>query len=236
MPMHLDHYQLSTRNIYSTAQTLREQTGLGFYDGGYFSTGGIANKIFPLGGGTYLEVEGVVDAGAVATEAGAKTFYDRSADGECFSLVSMRVDTLDELKAIADRFGTVLAKSPVTRIRPNGPPVMAYSTPPGTHTGHDASGKEVKDPTRIGRVNWYCHEDRLYMHPAGQPVFNWPGLVEPQGISFLEVGGTEQQMTDWLGIPASQFPYRYNGNAHGLYAIGVKTDKGEVVIRRSWRD
>ena len=73
------------------------------------------------------------------------------------------------------------------------------------------------------------------MHPAGQPVFNWPGCVEPQGISFLEVGGTEKEMTDWIGEPATNFPYRFNGKPHGLYAIGVKTNKGERVIRRPWR-
>lgn len=73
------------------------------------------------------------------------------------------------------------------------------------------------------------------MHPGGQPVFNWPGCVEPQGISFLEVGGTEKEMTDWIAEPANHFPYRFNGKPHGLYAIGVKTNKGEVVIRRPWR-
>jgi len=222
MPQHLDHYQMSTRNIYMSAQKLREETGLGFYDGGYFAAGGIANKIFPLGGGTYLEVEGVVDAGMIATTPGAKAFHDRTAEGECFSLLCMRTDTVEEMQAIADRLKTTISKSPVTRIRPNGPPVQAYSTPQAP----------VRDSSRI---TWYCHEDRLYMHPAGQPVFNWPGCVEPQGISFLEVGGTEKEMTDWIGEPATNFPYRFNGKPHGLYAIGVKTNKGERVIRRPWR-
>jgi hypothetical protein len=234
MAMHFEHYQLSTRNIYQTAQKLREETGLGFYDGGYFTSGGIANKIFPLGECTYLEVEGVVDAGAVATDPGAKAFYDRSADGESFSLLSMRVDTLEEMQALAARFGATLAKSPTTRVRPNGPPVEAYSTPPGTHTGHGAVSGELATPERSGRVGWFYFPN-LYLHPAGQPVFNWPGCVEPQGISFLEVGGTEQEMTEWLGQPASNFPYRFNGKPQGLYAIGVKTSKGEVVIRRPWR-
>jgi len=228
MPMHLDHYQLSTRNIYVSAQKLREETGLSFYDGGFFPDAGIANKIFPLGEGTYIEVEGVVDAGAIAMKPdgtpvspGARGFYDRTADGECFSLLSMRVDTLDELKEIADRHKSVISQSAVVRVRPNGPPVQAYSTPAG-------AGKQ-------GRVNWYCHENRINMHPSGQPVFPWPKVVEPKGIAWLEVGGTEKDMTDWLGVPASNFPYRYNGKAHGLYAIAVKSDKGEIVIRRPWR-
>jgi len=228
MAMHLDHYQLSTRNIYESAQKLRAETNLSFYDGGFFPDRGIANKIFPLGEGTYIEVEGVVDAGAIALKAdgtpvnpGAKGFHDRTATGECYSLLAMRVDTLDELKEIAARHKSVISQGPVVRVRPNGPAVQAYSTPAGA--------------SQQGRINWYCHENRISMHPSGQPVFPWPKTVEPKGIAWLEVGGTEQQMTEWLGVPANQFPYRYNGQPHGLYAIAVKSDKGEIVIRRPWR-
>jgi hypothetical protein len=222
MPQYLDHYMLSTRNIYMSAQKLREETGLGFYDGGYFEANGIANKIFPLGGGTFIEVEGVVDAGLIETNPGTKRFHERTADGECFSLLCMRTDTLDELKATATRLKSTISPNPVQRIRPNGPPVQAHTAPYGPQ--RDSS-----------RITWYCHEDRQYMHPGGQPVFNWPGCVEPEGISFLEVGGTEAEMTEWIGEPAGHFPYRFNGQPHGLYAIGVKTNKGEVVIRRPWK-
>ena len=85
MPQHLDHYQLSTRNIYMSAQKLREETGLGFYDGGYFEASGVANKIFPLGDGTFIEVEGVVDAGMIEKNPGTKRFHERTTEGECFS-------------------------------------------------------------------------------------------------------------------------------------------------------
>ena len=62
MPQYLDHYQLSTRNIYESAQKLREETGLGVYDGGFFAGQGMANRIFPLGGITYLELGGIIQA------------------------------------------------------------------------------------------------------------------------------------------------------------------------------
>ena len=228
MGMYLDHYQMSARNIYETAQNLRAETGLGFYDGGFFSGNGVANKIFPLGECTYIEIEGCVDAGKATETGGAKGFVDRTADGECLSLYSMRVDTLVELKAIAARLGAGISNSLVTRIRPNGPPVQAFSAP---NYGPPVAGAAP----RPAMPNWYCHEDRLYMHPAGQPVFNWPGCVEPQGIAWLEVGGTEKEMYDWLGVPAGTFPYRFVDKPHGLYAIGVKTSGGEMVIRRPWR-
>lgn len=233
MAMRLDHYQLSTRNIYATAQKLRDETGLGFYDGGYFTSGGIANKIFPLGRGCYLEVEGVVDAGIIDKDLGAKVFFDRTAEGECFSLNGMRVDTMEEMQALAKRFGSEL-KGGASRVRPNGPQVYGYSTPTGTHAGHAAATGEVTHPDRAGKVTWYYFPD-MYLHPSGQPVFNWPGCVEPLGISFLEVGGTEAEMTEWLGVPAKNFPYRFNGKAQGLYAIGVNTSDGEKIIRRPSR-
>ena len=72
------------------------------------------------------------------------------------------------------------------------------------------------------------------MHPSGQPVFNWPGCVEPQGIAWLEVGGTEKEMYDHLGVPLEPSLLLVD-KPQGLYAIGVKTNKGEVVIRRPWR-
>lgn len=221
MAMHLDHYQLSARNIYETAHKLREETRLGFYDGGYFPDAGLASKIFPLGAGAYLAVEGVIDAGKIQTAATAKAFHDRTAMGDCFSLLSMRVDRIAELEAIAARHKTAVVKRPVVRIRPDGPPVEAFSAPAGA--------------SQQGRVNWYCHEKRINHHPAGQPVHYWPGLIEPRGVAWLEVGGSEQNMADWLGVPPAQFPYRYNGKAHGLYAIGVRTDRGDVEIRRPWR-
>jgi hypothetical protein len=234
MAMHLDHYQMSTRNIYKTAQELREETGLGFYDGGYFPNGGIANKIFPLGAGTYIEIEGVVDAGSIATNPGAKRFHERTADGECLSLYCMRVDTMDELKAIATRLNTTVSSSLVTRIRPNGPPVQAYSTP-SNGGGPGQPPTPGLTPRNPNLPNWYCHEDRIYMHPSGQPVFNWPGCVEPQGIAWLEVGGAEKEFYEYLGVPVGTFPYKFVNKPQGLYAIGVKTNKGEVVIRRPWR-
>ncbi len=45
MAMHLDHISISTTNLYYGAHRLRLETGLSFYDGGFFA-GGNANRIF----------------------------------------------------------------------------------------------------------------------------------------------------------------------------------------------
>jgi len=39
-------------------------------------------------------------------------------------------------------------------------------------------------------------------------------------------------MQAWLGQNPDDLQMRFNGKSTGLYAIGVSTDVGEVVIRR----
>ena len=70
------------------------------------------------------------------------------------------------------------------------------------------------------------------MHPSGQPVVNAPGLVQPRGVAWLEMGGTKAQMQRWLGQNPDDLKLKFNGKSPGLYAIGVTTDIGEVEIRR----
>jgi len=219
MAMHLDHISISTTNLYYGAHRLRLETGLSFYDGGFFA-GGNANRIFPLGGATYLEIGGIVEAAKVRDPKNQPWWYPKvQAVGEAFSGLCFRVDTMEELEEIAKKKSYTINKDPVTRTRPNGSQVRAFSAP------------GAGDSWPKGLPNWYYFED-FAKHPSGQPVFNWPNIVRPNGISFLEVGGSREDMTAWLGVPESTFPFRYNDKLPGLYAVGVNTAKGEIVIRR----
>jgi hypothetical protein len=219
--IHIDHFSISAQSIFDASTKLREETGLGFYDGGFFAGGGSANRIFPLGGMTYLEIGGIVDAYALHNGKLPKPWwYDKvAAAGECFTGLCMRVDSVEELQAIAKQKNVAVPKEPLARIRPDGSELRAYFAPGAAETWPK------------GLPNWYLHEN-ITRHPGGQPVFTWPGLITPKGIAWVEVGGTEADMTNWLGMPASNFPFRFNGKAPGLYAIAVKSDKGEIVIRR----
>ena len=217
--IHIDHFSISAANIFQAANDLRKETGLGFYDGGYFP-GGNANKIFPLGGQTYLEVGGFIDAYVASDPKRPKPWwYEKVRDAERFSGLCLRVDTLDELRAIADRLKVKFPDGPLSKTKPDGTTLHAWGVP------------SAGDTWSKGLPNWYFHPE-IQLHPSGQPVIAADRLVLPQGISFIEVGGTEQAMTDWIGVPASNFPFRFNGKVPGLYAIGVKTEKSEIVIRR----
>jgi hypothetical protein len=65
MAMHLDHFSISSPNLFYGAHRLRLESTLSFYDGGHFQNGDHANRIFPLGLNTYLELNGIVNAESV---------------------------------------------------------------------------------------------------------------------------------------------------------------------------
>ena len=221
MAMHLDHFSISSPNLLYGAHRLRLESTLSFYDGGHFLNGDHANRIFPLGANTYLELSGIVNAAAVVNPKNRPWWYEKvQTVGECFTGLGFRVDTLEELQAIAAKKRYTIAQAPITRIWPNGYALRAFSAP------------STQTTWSKGLPNWYWFED-FPMHPSGQPALTWPKITRPDGIAWIEVGGTEKEMYDWLDVPAGTFPFRFNGKLPGLYAIGVKTMKGgEITIRR----
>ena len=221
MAIHLDHFSISSPNLLYGAHRLRLESTLSFYDGGHFLNGDHANRIFPLGANTYLELGGIVNAQSVADPKTRPWWYDKvQTVGECFTGFGLRVDTLDELREVARKKRYEIAQAPITRIWPNGYVLRAFSAP-STLTSWPK-----------GLPNWYWFED-FPMHPSGQPPSTAPKITRPDGIAWIEVGGTEKELYDWLDVPAGTFPFRFNGKLPGLYAIGVKAMKGgEIVIRR----
>ena len=232
----LDQIVIGSANLYLGADRIRKEIRLGSYDGGYLSGsyyngavigGALASKPIPVGGGGYLEVIGLVDPFNIA--AGDEPWYLRQAlkfGTEVFAGYTLRVGSVAELEAIAKRLGGVVARqSDTVRIPPDGAPVRPL-------TAHILIGEERVHPSRVGLPNFCCWEDRLYCHPSGHPVIPATGLVQPLGVAWLEVGGSEAWMAKWLGQSPSDFGMRFNGMPPGLYAVGINTDVGEVVLRR----
>ena len=219
----LDHIHVGCANVYTTAFDLMKTTKIGHYDGGFAANIVVGQKIVPLGGGVYVEIESIVDPFATAAASRRPWWYKRAvaASSSIFSGVCLRVNTMDELGEIAKRHGGSVRRN--VHMPPDGPPVMFWEAP-------DARGQS--DLWETGKPTWCCWQDRLYRHPSGQPLVNASGLVQPAGVAWLEMGGTKAQMQQWLAQNPDDFKMTFNGRSPGLYAIGVSTDVGEVVIRR----
>jgi hypothetical protein len=221
MAVHLDHFSISSPNLFYGAHRLRLESTLSFYDGGHFLNGDHANRVFPLGNNTYLELNGIVNAEAVRDPKNRPWWYDKvQAVGECFTGFGLRVDTREELEAIAKKHRYTIPDAPTTRVWPNGYMLRAFSAP------------SAQLAWTKGLPTWHWFED-FPMHPSGQPTTTAPKITRPDGIAWIEVGGTEHAMYDWLDLRRGSLPIRFNGRLPGLYAVGVKTMKGgEIVIRR----
>ena len=222
----LDHIHIACTNVYTTAFDLTKTTKIGHYDGGFGGNVTLGHKIMPLGGkGVYIEIESIVDPFATADASKRPWWYKRAVavGSPIFSGVRLRVNTMEELGEIAKRHGGTVNPKPIVRTRPDGPEARFRDAP-------YSSG--AADPWEIGKPTWCCWEDRLYAHPSGQPVINTPGLMQPLGVVWMEMGGNKAGMQAWLGQNPDDLQMRFNGKSTGLYAIGVSTDVGEVVIRR----
>ena len=221
----LDHVHIGCANVCTTAFDLTKATKIGHYDGGFTGNASIAQKTMPLGGTAYIEIESIVDPFATADAATRPWWYKRAVavKSAIFSGLCLRVNTMDELREVAKRSGGAVRAKASTRTPPEGVTVKFWDAP--FATGSPDRWKRVSRPGAAGRI---C----LYAHPSGQPVVNAPGLVDPGGVAWLEMGGTKAQMQEWLGQNPDDLRMKLNGKSAGLYAIGVSTDAGEVVIRR----
>lgn len=217
----LDHIHLGCTNVYATAFDLMTATRLGHYDGGFTRDIVVGQRTMPLGGGVYLEIEGIVDPFATSEALRRPWWHARAASlkSAVFGGVCLRVETMEELNDIARRHGGAARLN--IRTPSDGPQVKFQEAPFG-----------AGDPWQTGKPTWCCWENRLYAHPSGQPVVNAPGLVQPAGVAWIEVGGGRAQMQSWLGQHPDDLRMKFNGKAPGLYAIGVNTDAGDVEIRR----
>jgi len=220
----LDHIHLGCANVYTTAFDLMNATKLGHYDAGFAGNVTIGSKIVPLGD-SYIEITSIVDPFATADAAKKPWWYRRAVvlKSALFSGVCLRVNTMDELGDIAKRHRGTVRAAATTLTPPDGPPLKFWEAPavPG-----------AADPSESGKPTWCYWENRLYRHPSGQPVVNAPGLVDPRGVAWMEMGGTKAQMQAWLGQNPDDLRMKFNGRLAGLYAVGIRTDAGEVEIRR----
>jgi len=221
--IHIDHISIHCVDLYEASDRLRKETGLGFYDGGWFPSSGGANKIFPIGGPNYIEVGSVTN---VTKQHPGTHMYDYMAKAmvsgeDVFNGLCLGVDSMEELEEIAKRHKVTIGDPHIgTRVRTSGMQFLAYQAP------------NAPDTWPKGLPNWYYFTD-MTLHPSGQPPLPYPGLHRPTGLKSIEMGGTEKEMTEWLGVPASIMPMTFNGKTKGVYSVTVSTEDGpDIVVKR----
>jgi len=215
--MHIDHVCIACQNLYEAAARLRRETNLDSYDGGWGPIGN-ALRVVPLGNHQYLEVESIIDHRRAPTSPMAQHFLTQTEKGDRLLGWVLRLDTLDELREVADRIGRPTSKlGPFTaRHKPDGTAIEVYATPPSI---------EVWPRGMPNFVYW----PQTTRHPGDESA---PHTVQPRGIAWIELGGSKPQFRDWIGDGMSDLPLRFVTEEPGLRAVTIETNVGEAVIRR----
>lgn len=211
----IDHFSLGVANLVEGVQRLRAETGFGSLDGSWFPGTGIANTYVPLGGDTYLEVESCIDAHA--KDPASRWFVDQTAAGDTYLGWSVRVSSRTEIERIAKRLGTKVEEGTLA-VRPDGSRPAAIRTPDSFTAWSQ------------GLPSIFCYPD-LTGHVSRKPT-TIAGKLQPQGLAWVELGGTADAMSRWLGVDVRALPIRFVEGSPGLRAIGVHAGGGIVEIRR----
>ena len=210
----LDHMSLGVRNLYEGAHRLREETGLDNYEGGWL--GGAANRIVPLPGDFFIEIESWVAAGE--PHPFAKFVVDSTADGNSWNFWCLRASSMEEMEAIAERLGTTTQVVEGGMMTADGRSLGWTMTPSTTECWAE------------GLPNWYFYEDERGPHPARTAVNHRRPFT---GVAWMEVGGDPAVMEEHVTSEVfERLPLRFVDQPPGLYAVGIGTEDGdEVVIR-----
>lgn len=221
----LDHIAIWSDNLYRTTIDLSEQTGIGSTDGGYFPGLGLGQKLLSLGAGVYIEVESVVDhrmiadGDALAVEVQRQTF-----EGACFAGLCLRSDDPSEIEAFAAHVG-----------RPVSGEIAGGKRPVDRRIARKGAvhAPDFRNSWLRGKPNVYLVDD-LASHPSALPPQPGSGDVRGQGVTAIEVGGTEADLRAWLGpldVDDLGIAVTYNGGPDGLYAVTFASSVGPQTIR-----
>jgi hypothetical protein len=235
MKIKINHFSLGARNIYESAERLYQETQLGFWTGEWVQS--TACHMFPLGNDVFIEVEGTMDAHAFLKMPKPNYVYDaldtdNEYNGDHWTGLMLGVDSLADLEAVAKRLGGEVSPddsktNPYAHFnRPDGY-VLGYQSAP-RFTG----GRPAKWPR--GLPTFYFYPDAPG-RSSNQPVVARPHLATPTGVKWIEFGGTEELLSEWMGVPKASevIPVRFNGKEVGTWAVCVgRAGMEDVVIRR----
>jgi hypothetical protein len=203
--MRIDHVIYGVQDLDAAAARLNAEHGLGFIRGGRHP-GGTSNSIAPLDPPQYLELIAVVDpAGELAQ------MLARGMDGED-RLVGWAIET-DDLDAVASRLG-----------------IEPYAGSIENHDGSTGTWRVVGDPNDNALPSFIEYDGdpevrrRRWAERRADSGNNWV-----RAVTFVEVGADVDRMREWIGDDS--IPVRCIEGERGVLAVGLATEKGEIVLR-----
>jgi hypothetical protein len=228
MPLHIDHISLASPHIFRSADTLARETGLGYWTGEWLHETSV--NIVPLGPpGNFIEISGFVDIFALRTMNERRQWLlDITETGDHFNGLCLGVDSMEELEAFGRHW-----KSEVNRAD-SPDPASHFQRANGYILPMASTPVTKRSVWMLGLPNVYYYPDRTH-HSSGQPTHPIPNQVRPTGLKWVEVGGTAQQMADWLGGMhyVEMLPLKFNGKSLGVWAVAVGAEgRDDIVIRR----
>ncbi|HXF74386.1 MAG TPA: VOC family protein [Actinomycetota bacterium] len=206
--LRIDHVVFAVRDLEAAAARLWREHGLAAVPGGRHPAWGTGNAIVPLGE-DYVELLAAVDEERARASDLGRAILERAEAGDRPFAVCLRTDDLD---AVAGRLGLAIVEG--MRTRPDGTELRWRSA------GLD---RTVHDPSLPFFIEWQVPPG---LHPGAARARH---LVRPAGIAWAVLGGDEGVLREWLG--GASLPLRAVPGPPGLAAVGIATDRGEIVLR-----
>lgn len=202
--MFIDHVIYGVTDVDEAAERLRRDYGLGSLPGGRH-LGGTTNRLIPLEPPTFLELLGVGD-----TSKGDAAWLEATLKGRDRPI--WWALGVDDIQAEADRLGMPVHAATMqfqeggeSSFRVVGMPL--YPLPFFIRYGTDWPERRVQWAERLRRAK---HD------------------VEPGTFTFVEVGGVESQLHDWIG--STELPMRVVDGYPGIRSVGIEIDGKEIVL------
>lgn len=211
-----DHVLLGCRNLYVAADQLREEAGLECYEGGYFKGIGLAQKLVPLGNFQYLEIESIIDVQEASDSERTIGRHILEATRDAPRFISTYLRT-DDFQGHVERLGLE-------------PWVPRKTSPTGEERKVALVAPRVDETIESFLPIWFQMED-MSKHSANRSVNH---RSAPNGIAWVELGGDETRIREWVGPEVDTLPLRFAGGNPGINAVAIAmVDGREIVIRPS---
>ncbi len=209
----IDHIIFVTGNIERTAQRMRERYGLGCIQGSLHADGTRTWAIpFSSESLQYLEILTIEDPTLASKDFFGRWLLERVKEEETIVGWTLQTDDIDSI---------------CTRL--NLEPVAGSATYPDGNSSSwtDAGFEQVATSGWLPFFISYNNLDaRRKFFQAG--LSHVHHSIEPIEISWIELGGNQEQLHKWLGD--STLPVRVVDETPGVHAFGIKTAQSEIII------